>query len=84
MSAAEISRRLHGVFVDVLEDSQFAMDPTTKMGDIDSWDSFAHITLMLAIESEFGIEFDSDEIGTLLSVGDISTALNRRLHITGC
>jgi len=84
MSAAEISRRLHGVFVDVLEDPHFVMDPTTKMGEIDSWDSFAHITLMLAIESEFGIEFDSDEIGTLLSVGDISAALNRRLDITGC
>lgn len=82
-SADEIYHRLHDVFLEVLEDPQFSMDPTTKMGDVESWDSFAHINLMLAIESEFEVEFDSDEIGTLLSVGDISTALHRRLDITG-
>lgn len=82
-SAAEISSRLHNVFVEVLEDPQFLMDPVTRMGDVESWDSFAHINLMLAIESEFGVEFDSDEIGTLLSIGDISRALHSRLEITG-
>lgn len=82
-AAAEFHRRLRDVFIEVFEDPEFSMEPIMKMGDIEPWNSFAHINLMLAIEAEFEIEFDSDEIGALLSVGDITTALHRRLNIDG-
>ena len=45
------------------------------MGDTPQWDSFVHINLIIAIESEFGIEFDSAEIGNLLSVSQILNAI---------
>jgi len=35
---------------------------------------------MLGIEGEFGVEFDSDEIATLLSIGQILEALQKRVR----
>ncbi len=83
MSDQDLSARLRDVFVDVLDDPEVQLDPALSMGDIEAWDSFAHINLMLGIEATFGVEFDSDEIGNLLSVGQILDALQRRLDPAG-
>jgi acyl carrier protein len=83
MNVQNIPNRLHDVFASTLEEPELQLTPNLKMGDIESWDSFNHINLMLGIEAEFGVEFDSDEIGTLLSVGQISDALLRRLDPDG-
>jgi len=70
-----LSERLHQVFITTLENPNFQLEPTLKMGDTPQWDSFVHINLIIAIESEFGIEFDSAEIGNLLSVSQILNAI---------
>lgn len=41
--------------------------PTT----VEAWDSVTHLNLILAIEAEFGIQFDAGEIPELLSVEKI-------------
>ncbi len=38
---------------------------------IPEWDSPAHLTLVYAIEDEFGIEFETDEIVKMTTVGEI-------------
>ena len=42
---------------------------------VDAWDSVTHLMLILAIEAEFGIQFDTAEIPNLLSVGEIRARL---------
>jgi acyl carrier protein len=79
MNQKTVRDRLRDVFADSLNDPSFQMELGLKKGDVEGWDSFAHINLMLGIEAEFGVEFDSDEIASLLSVGQILAALNRRL-----
>ena len=71
--------RLRSVFRTVFEDSGFELQPALKMGDIEAWDSFNHINLMLGIETEFGIEFDHHEMGQLLSVQAVVDALQWHL-----
>ena len=83
MNDQALRTRLSVIFADVLEYPGFEFDPSITMDDIESWDSFNHINLMLAIEAEFGVEFDSDQIGTLLSAGQISDALEQRLSTAG-
>lgn len=79
MNNQDIHNRLRDVFAEILDQPTFEMDPSLKVGEVEAWDSFAHINLMLGIEAEFGVEFDSDEIGNLRSIGQISEALHRRL-----
>lgn len=80
MKSHNIHSRLRKVFAEILDQPSIEMDESLKKGDIACWDSFAHINLMLGIESEFGVEFDSDEIGTLLTVGQITNALQCHLE----
>jgi acyl carrier protein len=45
---------------------------------IDGWDSVAHLNLILAVEEEFGIQFETAEIPNMLTVGTILARLERR------
>jgi len=40
------------------------------------WDSFAHITLMLAIEDNFAVSFTAEEFASLDSIEKIQNRLN--------
>ena len=59
------------VFGAVAEEFSSEDGPAT----VAAWDSVAHLMLILAIEAEFGIQFDTAEIPNLLSVGDIQARL---------
>jgi acyl carrier protein len=40
------------------------------------WDSVAHVHLILSVEQEFGVHFESSEIPSLLTVGAILARLS--------
>jgi acyl carrier protein len=44
---------------------------------IESWDSVAHLHLMLALEAEFDVRFSPDEIAGLTSVRSIKERLEQ-------
>jgi acyl carrier protein len=48
-----------------------------KIGDIEQWDSVAHLDLMSEIEQEFGVRFDLDEITTLTSLPELLSRLEK-------
>ena len=39
--------------------------------DIEDWDSLAQINLIIAIEKEFGVKFNLEEISKLKNIGEI-------------
>ncbi len=47
------------------------IDETASMDTIDAWDSANHISLVLALEDEFGISFDVSEIEAVTSFSDL-------------
>jgi acyl carrier protein len=61
----------------------FRLDPAavsaeTNTENTPSWDSVAHLTLILEIESTFGVRFSTEEIPSLTSVGLLHAALHRQ------
>jgi acyl carrier protein len=44
--------------------------------DIENWDSLKHMNLIVALEDEFDIEFNDDDIGNLLNFQLISHTIN--------
>jgi len=48
-----------------------------KIGDIEQWDSVAHLDLMSEIEQKFGVRFDLDEITTLTSLPELLSRLEK-------
>jgi acyl carrier protein len=51
--------------------------PDLRIGDIDQWDSVAHLDLMSEIEREFGVRFYLDEITTLTSLPELLSRLEK-------
>jgi acyl carrier protein len=51
--------------------------PDLRIGDVDQWDSVAHLELMSEMEREFGVRFDLDQMTTLTSLPDLVSSLER-------
>jgi acyl carrier protein len=62
-------------FRDVFSKPELVLTEATNAADVDGWDSFAHINLIVAIEEAFGIAFDTDELGRMACVGDLITLM---------
>ena len=69
MNHDEILRTLAGVFEEVFGEPVELRDDTTA-ADVDGWDSIVHVMLLLAIEEELQIKFESSEIANAADVGE--------------
>ena len=50
-----------------------------KMGDFDEWDSLGNFNLLLAVETEYKIQFDFNELENLTSIASIQKAIDNAL-----
>ncbi|GAA3861267.1 acyl carrier protein [Saccharothrix violaceirubra] len=57
-----LSDRLRAVFVESLGLSDDVDVENLKYRDIDEWDSVGHMALVAAIEDEFDVEFETDQV----------------------
>jgi acyl carrier protein len=53
----------------------------TTSDDVADWDSMNHITLVVAIEAYFDIQFSQVEIEELKSVGELVQAIENNLSV---
>ena len=79
MERNEIFERVTNVFRDVFDDEELAITDETTAADIEDWDSLTHITLISAIEDEFGYKFGMKEVLQLKNVGEMITLLEKSL-----
>ncbi len=70
--------RTQDVFRAIFSDPVLSINPSTTAKDIDGWDSFTHVTLILAIEKEFNIRFGLGELQSLSSVGDLLNLIEKK------
>ena len=71
------NEKLQQVFRTILEDDELVLTDEMTAEDVPTWDSVAHITLMFAIEVEFGVEFDDDQLVSFRNVGQLKRFLGQ-------
>lgn len=71
----EFEERLTRVFHTVFDNDSIELTPELTADDVDEWDSLSHINLMIAIELEFGIEFEQSEIQNFANVGELLASI---------
>ena len=71
MTDDEILSRITDVVRDQLDDDEIALTPATEANSVDGWDSLAHVRIMIAVEEEFGVRFQTSEITSLKNVGGL-------------
>ncbi len=78
MSKDEIKDRTRAVLARALKvDPQSVADDASQM-DLTQWDSVRHMNVVLAIESDFEIEFEDAELPTLTSLPMLVAAIEKR------
>lgn len=79
MDDEAILRRVEDVVRDQLDDETITLTPATRADEVDGWDSLAHVRIMIAVEEEFGVRFQTSEITSLKNVGGLVGLVKARI-----
>ena len=72
MSREDVMKTLNEIFCNVFDDDMIVLNDSTNAEDIEDWDSLEQINLIVAIENEFQMMFDINEINNLANVGEMA------------
>ena len=72
MTREEVFERQNKVFQEVFDDETIEVNDDTTAEDIDDWDSFEHINLIVAVEEEFSIKIPMGKVVTMKNVGEMA------------
>lgn len=79
MQQQEIYAQLTAIFHDLFDDDSIVLHPGVTAADIPEWDSFNHINLIVAVESRFGIKFQTAELESMQTVGHLADLIQAKL-----
>ncbi|MBD5133213.1 MAG: acyl carrier protein [Clostridiales bacterium] len=80
MTTQEVFEKLDKIFQDEFDDESIHVTKETTANDIEDWDSLAHINLISAIETEFGMEFTMGEVTGMKNVGEMAEIIMSRVN----
>jgi acyl carrier protein len=75
---AEIYAALTEIFHDVFMRDDIALRPDLTAKDVEGWDSFKQIEIILAVEERFGIKMSTRELDSLRNVGDLARVIGTK------
>lgn len=71
MTREEAFERLTNVFREVFDDNTIEICNETTADDIEAWDSFEHINLVVSVEDEFGFKIPMGKTVIMKNVGEM-------------
>lgn len=63
-----LHEQIRQLVADVLEAPIETIAPSSSPDELESWDSLRHLSLVLAVEQQFELQFTPEEIEQMLSV----------------
>ena len=78
MTDEEILDAVNQVVRDVFLRDDIVLTTLSTSRDVDGWDSFRHIDILLSLEVRFELRFSSREVDAMETVGDLVQAIARR------
>jgi len=75
----DILAKLTNLFRDIFLDESIDLTPQTTANDIDGWDSYAHLNIILAVEQTFDIEITDTEAPTLRNIKDLVILISTKI-----
>jgi acyl carrier protein len=79
MTHEQILAALADIIRDVLDEPDLAISERTRADDVEAWDSFSHINIVVATEGRFRVKFNTVEIEGLRDVGDFVALIEKKI-----
>ncbi len=80
MDQAAIYAGLTELFRDVFDDDSIVLRPDMSAKDLEGWDSFTNINLIVAAEARFKVKFKTAEIEALANVGSLVGLIESKMR----
>jgi acyl carrier protein len=77
MTDGEIYEQLTEIIRDVLMNFDLVLRPDLTANEVDGWNSFKMIEIIMAVESHFGLKVKSKELDDMENVGDLVTLIRK-------
>ncbi len=71
--------RIKTVMADVLGVDKSSITDDSSFEKIEQWDSLNHIKLIVALEEEFDVEFDDEEVGNMMNYQMIKLIVEKKI-----
>ena len=71
--------RLQEILRDIFDDEELIIREDMSANDIEDWDSLAQINLIIAIEKEFKVKFNLEEVSSLKNIGEMLELLSKKI-----
>jgi acyl carrier protein len=81
MRADDILAEVARIIREVLELPELPVTPATTAADVDGWDSFNQVNIVVAAEARFGVKFKTAEFETVKNVGMLVTLIQEKLAV---
>lgn len=75
-----ILEKIQPIFKDIFDDEELVVTAETTAADVEDWDSFAQMQIVMGIEAVFGIKFSTDEVTEFKNVGDVVKAIENHIE----
>ena len=73
-----VQQRLRAVFANLFLVDLAQLSPTASTAEIEGWDSFGHLALVEALQGEFRVEFEIEDIAQMDNLEAIESILRLR------
>lgn len=80
MNRDDIKTKVEKIFRDIFDDEDIVISDSTCAQDIEEWDSLEQINLIVAMENEFCIKFDINDLGNLNNVGEMIDLIQVKIN----
>ena len=74
-----LTERLTKVFRKIFQNVSIVLNPDSTADDVNEWEQFLHINLIIAIETEFGIEYKQNEIQNFENVSELIQCISDKI-----
>ena len=75
----DLDPRLRGIFARLFPVDPAALDDGARRGELDGWDSLAHVELVDALEREFSLCLEPERALEMETFGDVKKVLRELL-----
>lgn len=79
LTRQEVLERLTEIFRTVLDQPSLVLEEQHTARDVRGWDSLAHINIVLAVESSFGVRLRAAEVAKLQNISGLIEFIQSRL-----
>jgi len=79
MTKEDVLSQVADIIRDVLDQPDLQITTATSADEVEGWDSFNHINIVVATEASFHVKFNTAEVEELKNVGELVDLVLRRL-----